>query len=289
MKEANMIHLPVNKTDIVLEIGSGHNPHPRSDILVDRWLTSDRERQRKSIKTDRPLYVADGTHLPFPDKYFDFVLCNQVIEHVSDPVTFSTELARVARKGLIITPHILRERIFGWHYHKWFIDRQKNVLIFYPKNENQQNQFAHFIHVLFANSLNFRHFINKYEKMLNIYYFWEDVINIKQEQRSDKIVVAYDVKAGEILTQVDYKISSIATQWLQEKIDVVLKLYTNIRYTNRNDMRRYIVQDLETKMICIKCNKPGLSILSNRYKCQSCGVSYKIVNKIPIFLLEKEY
>ena len=30
--------------DLVLDVGSGHNPNPRSDILCDRYIEDDTER-----------------------------------------------------------------------------------------------------------------------------------------------------------------------------------------------------------------------------------------------------
>lgn len=45
----------------------------------------------------------DVQDLSFRDKSFDIVLCQQVLEHVADPVKAIAELKRVAKKQLIIT------------------------------------------------------------------------------------------------------------------------------------------------------------------------------------------
>lgn len=49
---------------------------------------------------------ADGRHLPFPDKSFDWVFSNAVIEHVGDwddQRQFAAEIRRVALRGYFIT------------------------------------------------------------------------------------------------------------------------------------------------------------------------------------------
>lgn len=42
---------------------------------------------------------ASGQELPFPDNYFDVVICAQVYEHVSDQAAFASEIHRVIRPG----------------------------------------------------------------------------------------------------------------------------------------------------------------------------------------------
>ena len=53
--------------------------------------------------------LADGCALPYPDRAFDWVFSNAVIEHVGDrsrQVQFATEIRRVARKGYFVaTPN----------------------------------------------------------------------------------------------------------------------------------------------------------------------------------------
>jgi len=44
-------------------------------------------------------YEADALHQPFEDNTFDFILCSEVLEHVSCPATLLKEVARIKKPG----------------------------------------------------------------------------------------------------------------------------------------------------------------------------------------------
>lgn len=61
-----------------------------------------------------PDVVADVQNLPFNDKVFDFVLCDNVVEHVEKPNNALKELKRVSKEILIIVPK--------WYHHTaWYM------------------------------------------------------------------------------------------------------------------------------------------------------------------------
>lgn len=121
----------IQNDDFVLEIGSGHNPRLRSDILCDKFFDG-RERQGKLI-IDRPFIICDGEKLPFKDKTFDYIICSHVLEHANDPKQFISELVRVSHRGYIETPSRLSEKVFDFPYHRWIITKKKDFLIFQKK------------------------------------------------------------------------------------------------------------------------------------------------------------
>ena len=127
----------VQANDIVLEIGSGHNPSTRSNVLCDKFLVDDTQRGGQ-IVADRPIVEADGQYLPFADNSFDYVICRHVLEHVEDPELMISELERVADRGYIETPSELGERLYGWPYHDWILNQVNDKLII------QKNQLDYF-------------------------------------------------------------------------------------------------------------------------------------------------
>ena len=122
---------------LVLDIGSGHNPHQRANVIVDRYLFDDDDvagRSGREVKIpEGTLFVlADGNALPFRDKTFDFAICSHVLEHVESLDTFCSELNRVASAGYIETPSKLAELLRHAHYHIWFVSCKKDNLLFEP-------------------------------------------------------------------------------------------------------------------------------------------------------------
>ena len=90
----------IGEGDLVLEVGSGDDPCPRADVLVDKYLDESSEREaNRSLLVDRPLVIAEGEHLPFRDKSFDFVIASHVLEHTDNPRRFLKELVRVSKRG----------------------------------------------------------------------------------------------------------------------------------------------------------------------------------------------
>jgi 2-polyprenyl-3-methyl-5-hydroxy-6-metoxy-1,4-benzoquinol methylase len=68
----------------------------------------------------------DVQNLSFEDKSYDIVLCQEVLEHVSNPIAAIKELKRVAKKQLIISipyePFFTLTRLLFWEKeHLWAI------------------------------------------------------------------------------------------------------------------------------------------------------------------------
>ena len=92
--------LPIKPTDLVLDVGSGDNPHPAADVLLERYV--DGFHRFGGLVADRPIILADACKMPFPDKAFDFVIAFHVLEHINDPEAFLRELMRVGKAQLYI-------------------------------------------------------------------------------------------------------------------------------------------------------------------------------------------
>jgi SAM-dependent methyltransferase len=104
------MRLPIASSALVLEVGSGDSPCPRSDVLLDLTLDN-HERVGGNTVVDRPFVLGLIERLPFRDKAFDYVIAFHVLEHSAHPAEFLTELQRVAKAGYIETPSFWWERL----------------------------------------------------------------------------------------------------------------------------------------------------------------------------------
>lgn len=124
-------------TGLVLEIGSGDNPNPRSNVLVDRFLGSDNRERGGDLVVDRPFVVADAHFLPFKDGAFAYSICSHILEHMDDPVQFASELRRTCTAGYIQSPSEIAERLFHWSFHRWYVNLVDDTLVLHPKEPDE--------------------------------------------------------------------------------------------------------------------------------------------------------
>lgn len=126
------VRIPVEETDLVLEVGSGGNPYPRSNVLLDAYEET-RERFWAPLIHDRPTVISFGENLPFKDKAFDYVIAAHVLEHTPNPEKFLSELQRVAKSGYIETPDAFMERINPYKDHRLEVTVRDDVLLIRKK------------------------------------------------------------------------------------------------------------------------------------------------------------
>ena len=271
----------VQVNDFVLEIGSGHNPSTRSNVLCDKFLVDDTQRGGQ-IVADRPIVEADGQYLPFADNSFDYVICRHVLEHVEDPELMISELERVAGRGYIETPSELGERLYGWPYHDWILNQVNDKLII-QKNQ-LDNQFGHLFHILASRDPDFSRFHQSYHSLFLIQYEWNEKIKYELVN-SDESVLKKEL--GNIETLLANKLSNRSlSRWYGK---ILRKAMTDILPTQlTRQLKSWFAQrhqsnkspDLIEIVVCPLC-KVDVEWEGDVIICNSCKVAYPIVNHIP--------
>jgi len=142
----------------VLDVGGWYQPFNLATHVIDLFPYASRRVRDALDPSDVERFSAAtwvvhdvcNAPWPFPDKWFDFVVCSNLLEDVRDPISVCRELRRVGNAGYIETPSRVREifckeRLFllksltgnipeiGFHHHRWFVEAQGPHLRFTPK------------------------------------------------------------------------------------------------------------------------------------------------------------
>ncbi len=174
----NKFDIGIKRSDRVLEIGGGHNPHPRSNVVVDKFVDSNDHRSGDlRLYKNQTFVAADGENLPFEDKEFDYVICCQVLEHVENPARFLAEQFRVAKRGYLDTPSLLGENLFPKNSHKWILHEIGDVVYLVEKTKvNFENRYDFSDLVLLylpQHSMGFKILERTHANLLTIRIEWE--------------------------------------------------------------------------------------------------------------------
>jgi hypothetical protein len=171
--------IDIKPSDRVLEVGSGHDPYARSDVLCDKYVEDDTERGGELETGNRPFHKADIEDLPFEDNEFDFVIASHVVEHVENPSNAIEELQRVAKRGYIECPSYFGELIRpSREYHRWCILPIDGKLVFKHKEDLNFSPFG----TLFENgglkdqSIFLKLFLYQYKNIFLVERRWEEGI-----------------------------------------------------------------------------------------------------------------
>jgi SAM-dependent methyltransferase len=255
----------INKQDLVLEIGSGDNPHPRADVLIDKYIFENIERGG-DIVIDRPLVIADIEKLPFKDQSFDYVICRHVLEHVDNPANAIKEITRVGKRGYIESPSLAGELVFGWSFHKWVLSQEGKRLVFTPKTWT--NPLGGLFHDLMKTDIVFKIFMKMHKGIFYIEYEWEGGID-------------FEVRKANFTSQSEEKDKSYKMKLAYEKshklVTKTIEAKTHLRkaMAGKGTANRHPNLDVIGLIKCPKCSKRVMA-KGDRYICGDCGIPVEL-------------
>ncbi len=137
----------IKDKDMVLEVGPGGTPHPRSDVLLEkRFDEKDAWEQRgrtTKLKTKREIIYYDGGRFPFDDNAFDYVICSHVLEHIpgGQISMFLEELQRVAKRGYLEFPTVYYDYMYNFSKHLTFLTYEDGVIKYLGKEKTALDTF----------------------------------------------------------------------------------------------------------------------------------------------------
>ncbi len=266
------LHIPANA--LVLDVGSGHRPHARADILCEKYLNDNTERGGNAV-IDRPLVLGDILSLPFRAGAFDYIITRHILEHVEDPPAFFHEITRVSRAGYIETPSLIWENIHPMRsYHKWVLLKVDDVILMAPKPPQLYNSvLGSVIEELGVNSLEYGLLIKAYLDLFYVRHEWSGTVCYEFHPSL--------AEAPAILRepwQADTARPWLARRGLKDLAANLLTSFANraLRGTLIKREQRELQQrlrrpiDLARLMMCPTCHSVQITIQGDTARCQDC-------------------
>ena len=231
--------LKIRKQHKVVEIGSGHNPTIRANVIVEKYINDNTHRCGNIKIYPHQIFInADGENMPFENKEFDYAICCQVLEHVDHPAKFISELCRVAKRGYIETPSLIGEFLFPKKAHRWVILDIDQKLVIFEKAQIPGNYIKDygelFLNYLAYQSLPYKILgftegnimINRYE--------WKDNIDILLNPEDDYYRSFFTRKWSREMTEKLFPPRSLRT----ELFKTLNALFHIIKYEISRKMKR---------------------------------------------------
>lgn len=167
---------PIYGRGLILDVGSGGNPHPFADVLLEKYL--DNTHRLRAITVDRPTVLADAGKMPFRDNSFGYSFAFHVLEHMHNPDQMLNELERVSESGYIETPNALYERIHPYDVHLLEIFELNGVLHIHKKGAAMGDDFIGTLKILDTDK-EWRRFFGRHPRFFHVCYKWRGKIEYK--------------------------------------------------------------------------------------------------------------
>lgn len=130
--------------EFIADFGCGHYPNRHANILIDNLDTHDEQRGGLQVTQNQYKKKFYNINLntfpyPFPDKYFDFLICSHVLEHLNDPVRTCHEFSRIAKAGYIEVPYYCADVFIenNNNIHNWLcaFNQEHRIIRFFPRKK----------------------------------------------------------------------------------------------------------------------------------------------------------
>lgn len=267
------LHVPVGPSALVLEVGAGGNPYPRSNVLLDGFEAS-LERQEKSLVKDRPLVLGLCENLPFRDKSFDFVIASHVLEHTDDPDKFLSELQRVAKAGYIETPDAFFERINPFTFHRLEVTEEGGGLAIWKKKGWQVDpELIGLYEKKLKKDAAFQKFIRVFPDPVHMRFYWSGAIKYQ-------VLNPREDASWEYPPQIK---STGGGNSVKEAIrSLYLRFFRRAFSQNRRNAEINVVDLLR----CVSCGHGELERRGDSLACKQCGHEYTMREGVPRMLLD---
>jgi SAM-dependent methyltransferase/uncharacterized protein YbaR (Trm112 family) len=269
--------------DIVLDVGSGNDPHPRADLLCDKFVLDDSEREGRLV-ADRPMVGGDLGCLPFRDQSIDFLIASHVLEHVDDPLSALAEMQRVAKRGYVETPAEFGGKLQDLPGHRWYVRQEGNVLVFTGKSRGMYDDHLNGVCFgLWKQDEAYMRFFWSRPDLFFVRHHWEGrlegrVVKPEGEAFVPETFFHADVEEA----RMEKSQARSPKEWLK---DGIRNYYQSGFYGPRRAV------DLAALCACPRCKGPVT--MGAEATCEACQVAYPVLvagaQRVPLLLPEQAH
>lgn len=187
-------HVSRQNYQTILDIGGWFIPYPRATHVVDLMPWETRGGKLNLARLPEEMFTKDtwvamdvcdpAMKLPFPDKYFDCVVCGGTLEDLPDPAPCIAEIRRVGKRGYIRVPTMTCEltvgvedranNVIGYFHHHWICQSPaSNNLVMASKEDAG-------LGLLPGHHIPLRTFERSHrtEPLNSLHLFWEDDLSV---------------------------------------------------------------------------------------------------------------
>ena len=262
----------IKRHQTVIDIGSGHKPLIRADILCDFFPLETAQRAFAGIFTPPNRFVVGNVlELPFGTKKFDFVYSRALLEHVSDPKKACEEISRIAKRGLLILPSYLWEIMGGSKVHLWLISRKEDKLVFRRKTL-KDTELNSQIPEIIRNSECYEKLFNAFYNYFYINLYWTDKIEIEVIDDGQE-TYTYEEKLPAIKPE-DFRNKFKSPKAFSRRLKIFL-------FETLRKLLGGVEMDLFSVVACPLCKQSFHSKKDNFLLCKHCSLKFPIIDDIP--------
>lgn len=258
------LHVPVDAKALVLDVGSGGNPYPRANVLLDAHEDTV-ERFHVPLIKDRPFVIGIIEKLPFKNRVFDFVIASHVLEHTANPAAFLDELQRVGKAGYIETPDAFFEKICPFTFHRLEVTENGDTLeITKKKSWCPHKEIVELYKKKFNRYPAWIRYVSEHPYPFYTRFYWKDSIKY--------VITNPEVSAQWELSE--HKDSIVNIKSVRQGVVSIIRWLFSQRKRNRNI-------DLIQLLRCPTCSHEKIKKVADELICEKCRSRYPIRNGVP--------
>lgn len=276
-REQTLRRIDVSSTDFVIDIGGGHRPFWRADVVIEKYPFDHSLHRDHPMQFPRaPVIKADALAIPVPDGGCDLIFASHIIEHLPEPGRFIAEIKRCSQRVHLEFPARHRELMFAWSFHEWLIEPDGRVLKFYRNDLPQL--FGRFFHEEYDAALG-AWSEARHEHLNTTVYCRADELEYEfPAETTTEMLLRRSPKGmskinfAEVIHRPRYSLREVLAFAAQSMLPA--RVYTRLSRQHAGSSSPAPLPDsVLTRLMCLRCRAATLRRSGDTIVCQ-CGAQY---------------